>query len=141
MVKEERLKPMVKMAMFDKNDGAECKPMIEYAREDYVAVKLLGSVITGSVAFVLLFAMWIMCDIGKFLDLLNTAKILDFMVQTGIWYGIFLLLYLIVTYVVYQLRYSQGRKKVKKYYASLKKINQIYAREEKLKTPAQKDWD
>lgn len=143
MVNEERLRPMVKMAMFDKNDGAECKPMIEYAREDYVAMKLLGSFITGTIAFVLVFAMWALCDINELLGMLNAAKLMDFVVGVGIRYVIFLVLYLLATYVVYQIRYSQGRKKVKKYYASLKKINNIYAREDKLKAPMHKedDWE
>ena len=127
--------------MFDKNDGAECKPMIEYAREDYVAMQLLGSFITGSIAFVILFGMWVLSDTNAFLSMLNASAIVGFAVKVGIWYGIFLLVYLAVTYVVYQMRYSAGRKKVKKYYASLKKINNIYAREEKLRTPAQSDWD
>ena len=141
MVNEERLRPMVKMAMFDKNDGKECKPMIEYAREDYVAMQLLGSFITGSIAFVILFGMWALCDIDKVLGMLNADKLMDFVMAVGFRYGIFLVLYLLATYIVYHLRYSKGRKKVKKYFASLKKINNIYAREDKLKAPAHKDDD
>ena len=141
MVNEERLRPMVKMAMFDKNDGAECKPMIEYAREDYVAMQLLGSFITGSIAFLILFGMWALSDIDKLLGMLSPDKLIELVVGVGIRYGIFLAIYLIATYVVYHMRYSKGRKKVKKYYASLKKINNIYAREDKLKAPAHKDED
>ena len=47
MVNEERLRPMVKMAMFDKNEGKHCKPMIEYSRQDYVAMEMLKSFVTG----------------------------------------------------------------------------------------------
>ena len=139
MINEERLKPMVKMAMFDKNDGAECKPMIEYAREDYVAWQMLGSFVTGTIAFVILFAMWVLLDVEKFLGMLNASEIMGLLIAVGIRYGIFLFIYLLVTYVIYHLRYSYGRKKVKKYFASLKKINSIYIREEKLRVPAAKD--
>ena len=141
MVNEERLRPMVKMAMFDKHDGAECKPMIEYAREDYVAMQLLGSFITGTIAFAILFGMWALCDIDKLLGMLNTDKLMELAVGVGFRYAIFLIIYLTATYLVYHLRYSKGRRKVKKYYASLKKINNIYAREDKLKAPAYKDDD
>lgn len=139
MVNEERLRPMVKMAMFDKNDGSECKPMIEYAREDYVALQLLGSFITGSIAFVILFGMWALCDIDRMLGMLSMDKLLDFITKVGIQYVIFLLIYLMATYVVYYQRYSKGRKKVKKYYASLKVINNIYTREDKLKVQNYKE--
>ena len=141
MVNEERLRPMVKMAMFDKNDGAECKPMIEYAREDYVAMQLLGSFITGTIAYVILFAMWALCDIDRLLGMITADKLMNFIYSVGIRYIIFLGVYLILTYVVYHLRYSEGRKKVKKYFSSLKKINNIYEREEKIKAPVHRDYD
>ena len=35
MVNEERLHHMIKMAIFDTNQGKECKPMTQYARKDY----------------------------------------------------------------------------------------------------------
>lgn len=139
MVNEERLRPMVKMAIFDKRNGTECKPMIEYAREDYVAIQLLGSFITGSIAFAILFGIWALCDVEKILGMLNANKLGDFLVGIGVRYVAFLVIYLMATYVVYHLRYSNGRKKVKKYYASLKKINNIYAREDKLKAPVHRD--
>ena len=93
MVNEERLKPMVKMAMFDKNDGAECKPMIEFAREDYVAWQLLGSFITGSIAFVILLAMWVLMDTEKFLNMLNAEELMGLIISIGIRYAIFLFIY------------------------------------------------
>lgn len=137
MIHEERLKPMVKMAMFDKNDGKACKPMIQYARTDYVSLQLLGSFITGTIAFVLLCVMWVLYDTQELMKLLNGAYILDLFKNVAVKYGIFMLIYLAVTYIVYQIRYSYGRKRVKAYYKNLKEINQIYEREEKLKIPSQ----
>ena len=40
MVNEQRLHSMIKIAKFDANDGKRCKPMIQYARKDYVALQL-----------------------------------------------------------------------------------------------------
>lgn len=137
MVNEERLRPMVKMAMFDKNEGKHCKPMIEYARHDYVAMEMLKSFVTGTIAFMLMFGIWAVRDIDRAMGMLNAAYLKDFIVDVGLKYLVFLLAYLIVTYVVYQIRYTQGRKKVKKYYNSLKAVNKMYEREEKLRTPSQ----
>ena len=137
MVNEERLRPMVKMAMFDKNEGKHCKPMIEYARQDYVAMEMLKSFVTGTIAFMLMFGIWAVRDIDRAMGMLNAAYLKDFIVDVGLKYLVFLLAYLIVTYVVYQIRYTQGRKKVKKYYNSLKAVNKMYEREEKLRTPSQ----
>ena len=37
--------------------------------------------------------------------------------------------------------HSKNFDKVKKYYNSLKKVNQMYEREERLKSADNKDWD
>ena len=111
--------------------------MIEYARQDYVAMEMLKSFVTGTIAFMLMFGIWAVRDIDRAMGMLNAAYLKDFIVDVGLKYLVFLLAYLIVTYVVYQIRYTQGRKKVKKYYNSLKAVNKMYEREEKLRTPSQ----
>ena len=39
------------------------------------------------------------------------------------------------------MKYTEGRRKVKKYYNNLKKVNQMYEREDRLRTSDHKDWD
>jgi len=141
MIQEERLRPMVKMAMFEKNDGKACKPMIQYARTDYVSMQLLKSFITGSIAFVILCVLWALYDTEALMQVLNGAYILKFITKVGVCYVIFMVVYLIATYIVYQLRYTRRRKLVKLYYKNLKDINKIYEREEHLQSPASKDWE
>ena len=58
MVNEERLRHLIKMAQFDTNDGKQCKPMTQYARKDYVSMRLLGSFVTGTICYGLLMGMW-----------------------------------------------------------------------------------
>ena len=137
MINEERLKPMIKMAMFDKNDGKSCKPMIQYARTDYISMQLLGSFITGTIAFGILCAMWVLYDTQELVKMLNGAYVLKLFKDILIKYAVFMLIYLAVTYIVYRLRYTYRRRQVKAYYKNLKEINMIYEREEKLKVPSQ----
>lgn len=141
MIHEERLKPMIKMAMFDKNDGKACKPMIQYARTDYISMQLLGSFVTGSIAFVILCVIWVLYDTQELMKLLNGAYVFELFKGTLAKYGIFMMIYLTVTYIVYQIRYSYRRRQVKVYYKNLKEINMIYEREEKLKIPSQQEWE
>ena len=50
MVNEERLHHMIKMAIFDTNQGKECKPMTQYARKDYVfAAYALEAFVSGTI--------------------------------------------------------------------------------------------
>ena len=141
MVNEERLKFMIKMAEFDVNDGKECKPMIQYARKDYVALQLLSSFITGSIAFALLAVMLALYSMEDLMKNINQMDIPAFVTSVIIKYVIFLIIYLVTTYIVFNLKYTKGRKKVKKFYNNVKKVNKIYEREEKLKAPSKKDWE
>ena len=58
MVNEERLHHMIKMAIYDTNQGKECKPMTQYARKDYVSLRMLGSFVSGTIGFALILVTW-----------------------------------------------------------------------------------
>lgn len=141
MVNEERLRYMIKMAEFDTNDGKECKPMIQYARKDYVTLQLLLSFVTGSIAFILIAVMWVLYSMDELMQNINQMDIPAFITSVLIKYVIFILIYLVITYVVYNVKYTTGRKKVKKFYNNVKKVNKIYERDEKLKAPSKKEWE
>lgn len=141
MIQEERLKPMIKMAMFDKNEGKVCRSMIQYARTDYISAQLLKSFLSGSIAFVIACVLYIIYDMEKFMQQINGAYMIDLLTEIGMLYVVFLAVYLMATYIVYYLRYVSGRKKIKKYYKSLKEINKIYEREEHLKNPVHQEWE
>ena len=66
---------------------------------------------------------------------------MDILLVVGILYGVFIVIYLLATYLVYNLKYTEGRRKVKKYYNGLKKVNAMYEREERLKINNNKDWE
>ena len=104
MINEERLRPMVKMAMFDKNEGKACKPMIQYERTDYVSAQLLRSFVAGSVAFAILCVMWVLYDSTELMRMLNGAHIKTLVTDVVIRYAIFMIIYLISTYVVAHVR-------------------------------------
>ena len=127
---------MIKMAVFDKEDGKECRTTEQYERNAYVSSKFLGSFVTGTIAFGLLFVMWALYEMDELLNTLNTMELVGFLVPLAIKYVIFLFFYLMITYIVYQKRYTNGRRKVKKYYNSVKRLNRLYEREDKLKLPA-----
>ena len=141
MVNEERLRHLIRVSRFDTNDGKQCKPMTQYERKDYVSMRLLGSFVTGTICFGILLLLWGLYSMEELMVQLNRLDIIGTLTRLGVSYLVFMLVYLGATCVVFQLKYSEGRRKVKKYYNSLKKINQMYEREERLKMPEHKDWE
>ena len=69
MVNEERLHHMIKMAIFDTDQGKECKPMTQYARKDYVSLRMLGSFVSGTIGFALILVTWGIYSMKQFLNI------------------------------------------------------------------------
>jgi hypothetical protein len=141
MVNEQRLHSMIKIAKFDANDRKSCKPMIQYARKDYVALQLLKSFVIGTIAFFIMLGLWVLYSMETLMKQINNMDLIQSAITLGILYGVFMVIYLLATYIIFNVKYTYGRKKVKKYYAGLKKINAMYLREERLKSNGNKDWE
>jgi uncharacterized membrane protein YidH (DUF202 family) len=140
MVNEQRLHSMIKIAKFDANDGKSCKPMIQYARKDYVALQLLKSFVIGTIAFFIMLGLWVLYSMETLMKQINNMDLIQSAITLGILYVVFMVIYLLATYIIFNVKYTYGRRKVKKYYAGLKKINAMYLREERLKSNGNKDW-
>lgn len=141
MVNEERLRHMIKLSQFDENDGKRCKPMTQYARKDYVSLQALISFVTGTISYALIFGLWALYSMDGLFEKINKMEIREAVISLVLSYLVFMVIYLGVTYIIFNVKYTEGRKKVKKYYASLKKVNQMYEREEKLKTTSHAEWE
>ena len=72
---------------------------------------------------------------------LNKFDIQGLVMTAVVPYLVFMVIYLGATWVIFNMKYTEGRRKVKKYYNNLKKVNQMYEREERLRTSDHKDWD
>lgn len=139
MVNEERLSQMIEMARFDSAERKRCTPMIQYARKDYVSMHLLKSFVAGTIAYGVALGLWALYSMEELLKTLNSMELEGFIISLLLKYIVFLAVYLGVTYIVANQKYTRGRSKVKKYYGSLKKVDQMYEREKRLKMPAEKD--
>ncbi len=139
MVNEERLRHMIKMAAFDANEGKKCKPMIQYARHDYVSLQLLRGFVAGTLAFGMIFGLWALYSMDRLMQEINTMDLMGFLTSILIKYLIFMAVYLAATFLVFNGRYTKGRRKVKNFFGCVKKVNKLYVRDEKLKSTGNRE--
>ena len=125
----------------DRQEGKECKPMTQYARKDYVSLRMLGSFVSGTIGFALILVTWGIYSMNQLMENLNAMDIQELLTSVLVKYIVFMIAYMAITYFVYNRRYTKGRREVKKYYGNLKKLNQLYEREDKLKMSENKDWE
>lgn len=133
MIDEERVKQMTRMAIYEEGKGRSDVPMTQYFRHDYIGKEMVKSILSGTMAFALICAMYLLCQMEYFMENINQIDILAFGTGILIKYAIFMVVYLVITYFVYDVRYTVGRKNVKMFYGQLKKVNKLYEQEEKRK--------
>ena len=66
------------------------------------------------------------------IEQINFIDIRQIAVKGILCYGACMGVYLLITYIVYYVRYTKGRHEVKKYYMHLKKVNRLYREEEQV---------
>ena len=126
MLNEERIILMTKMASYEANEGRRNVAIGRYFRSDYIGWHVLKSIISATIAFVVVFGMYIYYDFEVFmmdiykLDLIEFARHILFMYLWTV--GI----YAVVSYVVYTMRYMRAVKSLNLYYMNLRKLAAMY---------------
>ena len=134
MIHEDRVRELTHIAIYDENDQEVIQKAGKYYSGDYVAKEMIKSVFSGTLAFALVAAIAVLNVANSLLDQLNSVDYEDIILFVGVAYIAFLALYLLVTYLIYQVRCSDYKQVQKKYLSHLKKISRIYTREDKLKS-------
>ena len=130
MVNEERIKLMTRMAAYEKEEHKKNKEIVSFFRSDYISMQMLKSVLATTIAFVIMFGLYILYDFEVFMKEIYRMDMFEFAKSVIIIYVIFLVITLIITYVVSMYRFNKALQSTKLYYANLKKLSRIYGERE-----------
>lgn len=139
MISKERVRHMTKLAEFENEESKACQKATQYFRRDYVAMELIKSFFAGTIAFGLLFVLWLFYDMENLVKKINDMDMIGFGIRIVMVYLVFLAAYLMITYIIYNRRYTKGRKQVKEYYNRLKGVSSLYREEENISNTD--DWE
>ena len=131
MLNEERVRLMTRMACYEAKEGRKNVAIGNYFRGDYIGLQVIKSVISATIAYILIFAMFILYDFEVFMADIYKMDLLDFAKSVIIYYLIFTVGSAVSSYGVYTYRYTRARKSLKTYYNNLKKLSYLYERETK----------
>lgn len=133
MLNQERVKQLYKVAVYEQNEESRYSQIGKYYRSDYIGKEVIKSIFTGTLAYGFLAALWVLANWEEVLISINNLEIVNTVITMCVIYLGFMIIYLFASYIVYAFRYVAGRKALDKYMEDLKKLNQMYEREEKLK--------
>lgn len=126
MLNEERTILMSRMSSYEKGEGKRNIRIGNYFRSDYVAIQVLKSVICGTIAFAVIFALYILYNMETLMLELYTMDLFAFAKDILVRYGVTVVAYGVITYIVSSWRYAVAKRSLKNYYHNLKKLNALY---------------
>mgnify|MGYP003293199443 CR=1 FL=1 len=130
MVNEDRIKLMTRMAAYEKEGHKKNKIIVSFFRSDYISMQMLKSIVSTTIAFAIIFSLYVLYDFEVFMKEIYRMDMFQFARSVIIIYLIFLSITLVITYVVSLYRYNKALQSTKLYYANLKKLSRIYGEEE-----------
>ncbi|MCM1113342.1 MAG: hypothetical protein NC399_08830 [Muribaculum sp.] len=126
MLNEERVILMTKMASYEEHEGRQNMKIGNYFRGDYIAVQVLKAFFCATIAFALLFVLYVAYDFETFMQDLYKMDLIAFAKKILMYYGLTVAGYCAAVYGVCSYRYAKARKSLRLYYQNLKKLNTLY---------------
>lgn len=133
MINEDKVKELFYVARYDSEEDRFQKQMSSYYGWDFIWKEVLKSFFTGTLAFTGLTVLAVFTNASQLLADINKIDFQSVGVMLGLIYIAFMLAYIMITIIVYAVRYKTGRKKARQYMEHLKRVGKMYKREEKLK--------
>ena len=124
MLNEEKIKIMNKLAMYEQGEGKKYLPVSRYYRSDYIGLAMIKNfclILAGIAAY---FAEYLIDNVHK-------MNLVSLGVEVILGYVAVLVLFSVLTYIQYTVKYHKAKKSVKNYYEELTQLSKIYGREDK----------
>lgn len=131
MINEKRVEELYRMAVYDENDDKKYHQMGEYYMWDYVGKELLKSFFSGTCAFALLVVFVALGNLDGVVSLVNQMNLRNLAVIIIAGYVGFQVIYLMITGVLYAIRYREGRRSLHNYEVHLKRARRMLRRKGK----------
>lgn len=124
MVREENVKLMSKIAIYEKRNGKEEIPMSGYFKSDYVRLNVLKTCVSATIAFVIVAAVIVIYKMDYILANVFKIDYKSFGFAVLLLYVIWMLIYWLAARILYSIRYEKARTNIIEYNHNLKKLQE-----------------
>ena len=121
------------MAAYEADEGKKNMAIASYFRSDYMGLQIIKSIICATIAYLILFGLFIYYDFETYMQDIYKMDLMAFGKKVLLYYVIFVVAYSLICYIVYSIRYYKAKKSLKKYYNRLKQLSAMYDLEKRRK--------
>lgn len=131
MINEQRVKLMTRLAAYEEGEGKKNAAIGSYFRGDYISLQILKSVVCATLSFALILGLYVLYDSELFVSEIYEIDILDYVKKIILYYVGFTSVYVIISYVIYAIRYRKAKRRLRVYFNNLRRLQILYQRERK----------
>jgi cation transport ATPase len=121
MLNEEKIRLMTRLALYEKNQLKEDETAENYFKTDYISKQLLGSLVSGTIAFLVAAGAYAAYNFDIIMLSIYSADVKGLLRQVLFDYVLFMAAFLLITWVIYAARYRKSRRGLHRYFSALKK--------------------
>ena len=126
MINQEKVALMTKLAIYEENEGRKNIPMGKYYKDDYVSLHMVNTVIVATFSYVLVIAAIVFAHIEQMMAEIANMDFIKAGTDIAIGYVATIFVYLIISYIVYTIRFKNVSKSLYEYNSNLKKLYSMY---------------
>lgn len=126
MVNKDRVILMTKMSAFRQREGKKSAAINQYFRSDYVGYQVLKSVISATIVFCILLATYVLFHFEDLMQNIYNLNVMALARRLLVYYILLVGGYAVASYVIYSIRYTKMRGRMKNYYNDLKRLSKLY---------------
>lgn len=131
MINKEKVALMTKLAAYEDGEGKKNIPHSKYFREDYVSLKMINTGILVTLAYILVLAIIVFVNVEKMMTQIANMDFVKLGKIVITYYVIIFVSYMLISYIVYSVKFKRVRKSLNGYNGNLKKLYALYKEEEK----------
>ncbi len=129
MLNENRVKLMTRMASYEDNEGKKAIHISSYFRSDYILFNMVKTIVSATVAYIVVIAVYIYYNIDGILQNIYKMDIQTEAKKFLAGYAVVAAAYAIIAYIVYSYRYDRARKSLSSYTSALRRLSGMYKEE------------
>lgn len=126
MLNKDRIILMTKLASYEAGEGKRNSLIGSYFRSDYIGLQVIISAISATIAFFIFVALYVLYDFENFMLEIYKMDLVVFVRNILIYYGVVVIGFSLLTYIIYSYRYNKSKKSLKNYYGNLRKLSSLY---------------
>ncbi len=121
---------MTRLASYEANEARKNTSVAKHFRSDYVGLEVIKAIICATVAYMIVFGAYIYYDFEAFMINIYKIDLWEFGTQALKYYVIFTVIYCLLVYLYFTVKYKRAKKSLRRYFNTLKLLGRMIDEEE-----------